>query len=114
MKYFYVVLIIAALVSIRCAEDLEAPTVSIVSPQHGATVSGIVDVTAAAQDNEAVEKVEFYFNDTLTAVVLIEPYIYQWNTAQEEDSSFHTIHARAYDASDNEGVSGSVTVLVDY
>jgi hypothetical protein len=96
-----------------CAEDILAPTVEIVQPVNGATVSGNVEILAQADDEFGVEKVEIYIDDTLRDEILIEPYQYTWNTLLLPDNSSHTIEARAYDAADNEGVSPTVTVNVN-
>jgi hypothetical protein len=103
---------VTILIFISCADDVVSPTISIVNPQHQETVSGTICVTAEADDDIGVEKVEFYINDTLRTTDEIEPYAYQWNTTLEPDSTYHRIHARAYDAADNEGISQTVTVLV--
>jgi thermitase len=96
-----------------CAEDILSPTVEIVQPADGATVSGNVEILAEADDDLGVEKVEIYINDTLRAEVVIEPYGYSWNTLALPDNSSHRIQARAYDAADNEGISSTVTVTVN-
>ncbi len=96
-----------------CAEDILAPTVDIVQPVNGATVSGTVEILAEADDDFGVEKVEIYIDDTLRAEIFIEPYRYSWNTLVLPDDSLHDIQARAYDAADNEGVSSTVTVTVN-
>ncbi|UCC12352.1 MAG: hypothetical protein JSW02_02110 [candidate division WOR-3 bacterium] len=96
-----------------CAEDILAPTVEIVQPVNGATVSGTVEILAEADDDFGIEKVEIYVDDTLRAEIFIEPYQYTWNTLLLPDDSSHDIQARAYDAADNEGVSSTVTVTVN-
>lgn len=96
-----------------CAEDILAPTVEIVQPVNGATVSGNVEILAHADDDFGVEKVEIYIDDTLRDEIFIEPYQYTWNTLLLPDNSSHDIQARAYDTADNEGVSPTVTVNVD-
>ena len=113
MKKILCIIGAALIFLVGCAEDILAPTVEVVQPVNGATVSGNVGIVAQADDDFGVEKVEIYIDDTLHAEIFIEPYEYSWNTLALPDNSSHDIQARAYDAADNEGVSPVVTVTVD-
>ena len=90
--------------------DTTAPTVSITSPTGG-SVSGTVSVTANASDNVGVSRVEFYVNGALQATDTATPYLYSWNTAGLASGSY-TLTAKAYDAANNVGQSGSVSVTL--
>jgi len=96
-----------------CGEDILSPTVEIVQPGNGDTVSGNVTILAEADDDLGVEKVEIYIDDTLRSEIIIEPFSYTWNTLVLPDNSSHRLQARAYDAADNEGISPIVTVVVN-
>ncbi|HSX53170.1 MAG TPA: Ig-like domain-containing protein, partial [Patescibacteria group bacterium] len=80
--------------------DSTPPTVSIATPASGATVSGVVNIGAAASDNVGVAKVEFYIDSTLVSTVTASPYNYSWNTATATNGS-HIVTAKAYDAANN-------------
>jgi thermitase len=112
VRYFNIALVIMFFLA-GCAEDMLSPTVEIVQPGNGDTVSGVVEILAEADDDLGVEKVEVYIDDTLRTEIMIEPFRYDWNTLVFPDNSTHRIQARAYDAADNEGVSSVVTVTVD-
>jgi hypothetical protein len=90
--------------------DTTAPVASITSPANGATVNGAVTISAAASDNVAVTKVEFYENGVPIFVSNVAPYNYNWNSALVADGSC-TLTVKAYDAADNVGQS-SVTTIV--
>jgi len=92
--------------------DLQLPQVMIVSPTNGATVTGLVTITAEAQDNVGVSKVEFYIDGTKVAEDTSEPYQYSWDTVGLTNDSTHTIQAKAYDIIGNPGQSNIVEVIV--
>lgn len=87
-----------------------APTVKIVSPIAGSTVSGVVTIKATASDDLAVKKVELYVDNVLKKTDAIAPYEYSWDTLAAL-SGTHTIKAIAYDAADAAG-SDEISVNV--
>ncbi len=95
------------------APDTTPPTTSITAPANGATVSGIVNVTASASDNVGVTKVEFYIDGALAGTDTTSPYSFSWNTTGLVNGSSHTIASKAYDAANNVGTSTTVTVTVN-
>ncbi len=95
-----------------CGNDTEAPVVEITSPTLGTMVGATVDIVAEAEDNEEVEKVEFFIDDSLEYTTPTQPYLYPWVTDSLPDSTYHTIFVKAYDPSDNEGFSDTISVMV--
>ncbi|UFS69118.1 Ig-like domain-containing protein [Geomonas sp. RF6] len=98
-------------VTVTVFNDTSAPAVSILSPTSGNTATGTVNVAAAASDDVAVSKVEFYLNGILQNTSTSAPYSFTWNTVNVANGSY-TISAKAFDAAGNVGQSGSVTVAV--
>jgi hypothetical protein len=92
--------------------DTTAPTVSVTAPTAGSTVSGTVSINASASDNVGVAKVEFYVDGALRSTDTTSPYSWSWNTTTFANSA-HTIVAKAYDAANNMGSSGNVSVTVN-
>jgi len=92
--------------------DLQSPQVRIVSPTNGSTVTGLVTVTAEAQDNVGVSKVKFYIDGTKVGEDTSEPYQCNWDTVELTNDSTHTIQAKAYDIIGNSGQSNIVAVRV--
>jgi hypothetical protein len=82
------------------AKDTTPPTISIIQPQNGTTVSGTNDVTASAWDESGISKVEFYINGKLVATDSQEPYLYRWNTRSAKNG-WVTITGKAYDTLNN-------------
>jgi hypothetical protein len=93
--------------------DVTPPSVSITSPQNGATVSGAVAVSAAATDNVGVSRVDFYVNDLLQSSSAAPPYNWTWNTLSLANGSY-TLNAKVYDLAGNSGqASIAITVFND-
>lgn len=92
--------------------DETAPTVSISTPQPGATVSGIITVSAAASDNVGVTEVAFFANGTPIGTDTTAPYNTTWDTTAVADGSVD-LTATATDAAGNTGNATTVTVTVD-
>jgi hypothetical protein len=88
-----------------------APTVSITSPANGATVSGALAVTANASDNIGVTRVDFFVDGALAGSDAAAPYSVTVDTTRLANGS-HAVLARALDAANNTGTSGTVTVTV--
>jgi predicted amidohydrolase len=91
--------------------DQTAPTVAITSPGSGATVSGSLNVAAAASDDVGVAHVRFMLDGAqLGADDTTAPYAVVWNTTTTADGA-HTLVATAFDAAGN-SASSSVAVNV--
>ena len=108
-------LLILSLAFWGCEEEQDTipPTVSISSPVSGQTVNEIITITVTTQDNEGINKVEFFIDDSLVFIDLESPYEYQWNTAQYEDGSEHIVKVISYDNSDNSTESQPIMLIVD-
>jgi hypothetical protein len=94
--------------------DTSAPSVSISNPASGAkyTKAQTIAITANAQDNVGVSKVEFYEGSALKATDTSAPYSYSWS-CQQADNGLHSFTAKAYDAAGNVNTSAAVAVSVD-
>ena len=91
--------------------DVTAPTVNVTAPATGATVSGIVDVTATASDASGVTKVEFYLDGALVGTDTASPFVFTWDTTKATNGS-HGLMAKAYDAANNIGTDNDTSVTV--
>ena len=86
------------------------PTVSVTNPSNGATVSGTVNVTASASDDNGVTQVEFFVDGASIGVDTTSPYSASWDTTAYSDGS-HTVSATATDTIGQTGTD-SVGVTV--
>ena len=77
--------------------DTVPPTVTIISPNDGLTVSESVTITCISTDNEGIEKVELWVNDVST-VITYESELYSlfWNIISDDDSSYTIIKSKPY------------------
>ena len=92
--------------------DTTAPTVSIVTPASGPTVSGdSVPIGATATDDVGVASVRFLVDGALLGTDTSAPYFVQWDTTTASDGT-HTVSAEATDLSGNLGGGATVTVTV--
>ena len=97
-------------VTVNNAVDTTPPSVSITSPGNGANVAaGNVSVLVSAMDNVGVVKVELYVDGVLTCTSVTAPFSTKWNSRRATPGG-HTLQCRAYDATQNTGVSALVTV----
>lgn len=93
--------------------DAVNPTVSLLAPVAGASVSGLVTLQAQASDNVGVTRVEFFRDaGVLLGTDTEAPFSLAWDSSIVTPGS-HTLYARAYDLEGNQGSSSvaSVTVL---
>jgi subtilisin family serine protease len=91
--------------------DATPPTVAIVAPAAGATVSGTIAVTASASDAVGVVSVDLYVDGALFATDTSAPYTFIWNTGAVSIGA-HALYASAVDAAGNRANSTPMTVTV--
>ena len=93
--------------------DKSSPEVSIISPASGTTVNEIVTITCEATDNDELEFVQFFVNDSLDSfLVSEEPFIFEWNTNNIINGTY-SIRAVAQDVSGNSAESSPINLMVD-
>ncbi|MBA3846050.1 MAG: S8 family serine peptidase, partial [Planctomycetes bacterium] len=80
--------------------DTTPPTVAITAPADGATVAGIVTVSAGAEDAVGVVRVDFAIDGLAIGSATTAPYAIAWNTAGHADGPY-TLTATAIDAAGN-------------
>lgn len=86
------------------------PTVNITSPANNQMVSKTITVTATANDDLAVTKVEFRVDGTLKRTDTAAPYNYSLDTTTLTNTT-HIVQARAYDA--NNFTNDQINISVD-
>jgi hypothetical protein len=93
--------------------DTTPPTVSLNGPADGATVFGLVSVSATASDNVGVASVQFLLDGaSLGAAVTGAPYSVVWDTSSAQPGSAHVLTAVARDFAGNTAQSAPVHVTV--
>lgn len=92
--------------------DPSAPTVTITAPQNNAQVSGIVTITAAAEDDTGIAAVQFFVDGVAVGPEdTVGPYGANWDTRPMTNGA-HTVTARARDTVGNVTVADPITVNV--
>ena len=100
-----------SVVTVTVANDTGAPTVTLLSPQEGASLSGTVTVTAAAADDLEVRGVRFTVDGAPLGVEdTAAPYEAVWTTTSGANGT-HVIAAVARDGAGHETTT-SATVTV--
>ena len=95
------------------APDSTPPTVSITAPANGATVAGLVTVSASASDNVGVVGVQFLLNGAaLGAEDTTAPYSINWSSTSVANGPYQ-LSARARDAASNQTTAAVVGVTVN-
>lgn len=97
--------------------DTTPPSVSLVAPAEGDTVTGdSVALSAGASDDVGVQGVIFYVDGVWAASTQSSDgagvFTVTWASSTVSNGS-HTVKARAYDAEGNVGQSAAVTITVD-
>ena len=92
--------------------DTEPPSVTLTSPGNNQTVSGSVTISAAANDNVAVAKVEFRVNGALLATDTTLPYTTTWD-ASSSGNGYYTVEVMAFDGSGNISPADTAQVFVE-
>ena len=90
--------------------DNVAPTVTIVEPAVGSTISSSVSVSVSVSDNVGVVKNELYVDGVLTASSTSAPFSLKWNSRKAKAGA-HVLLCKAYDAAGNVGSSQAVNVF---
>jgi hypothetical protein len=87
-------------ITVTLANDQTPPTVSLTSPASGASVSGLVTLSADATDNVGVTRVEFYAGSNQVGTDTTAPFSASWNSDSVAAGAY-AIRARAFDAAGN-------------
>jgi len=93
--------------------DTTAPLIEITNPADQGVLSDTVLVTMYASDNDEVNIVQLYINDSLVLDSAKSPYQYNWNTNNYEEDEYHNLLARAVDFAGNDNQTSPIRVMVD-
>ena len=116
----YIILIVFSILScegpifeIPPEPDTTAPLIEITNPADQGVLSDTVLVTIYASDNDEVNIVQLYINDSLVLDSAKSPYEYKWNTNNYEEDEYHNLLARAVDFAGNDNQTSPIRVMVD-
>ncbi len=100
--------------SVILRTDTLAPTVAIIHPVNGETISKTYQMMATASDNVSVSRLVFYIDAVARSTYSAGAglYMFNWNTWDDANGA-HTLTARAYDNAGNSALSTAVNVTVN-
>ena len=107
---------ITLIVNNRPPEDIEPPSVLILTPSAGETISGQTEIKVLATDNIQVDSVLFIINGLKEHVESTHSnnfFSYLWNTDSLDEDTDHYIAAMAYDSEGLSTISAQITVHLD-
>ncbi|SEL29649.1 Ig-like domain (group 3) [Stigmatella aurantiaca] len=99
-------------VRVRFDNDFTPPTVTLTSPGQGQTLTGTVNVTAEATDDEGVVRMALFVDGAQVAVDSAPPFTLSYNTRSKPNGE-KVLTVKAYDAVNNVGTSQEVPVTFD-
>lgn len=106
----------AILFTIGGSLDTEPPTLVLLYPQEGDTLTGTVTVSVDVTDNVAVDRVEYYVDGGEAGlpnfVARAHPWSFDWDTSDWADTFEHTLYIRAVDTSENESTIGPLIFTI--
>ena len=110
-------LVVLLFVLVSCSEDAATPDtipprVSISYPAAGTIVSDEVLISAYAEDNEDISKLQFFIDDALIAEDMEEPYDQIWYSGFWEGGVEYSIRAIAHDINGNQKESDPIVVTL--
>ena len=92
--------------------DTTPPSIAMLSPAEGATVSGTTTISASGSDDVGIAGVQFILDGTnLGAEDTTSPYSVTWDTTAVSNGA-HTLTAQARDGAGNRTTSAAVSVIV--
>lgn len=93
--------------------DITPPNGAIVSPPAGISVNGEVQIIIVASDNRAMGEVLLSIDEEFVSTIENDPFLYIWDTLDEEEDSEHSISVILRDLAGNETPLNPITVFVD-
>ncbi len=114
---------VSAPVMVTVANDITPPTVQILSPANGSTLTGTVQVSVTARDDKKVAKISLQIDGREVAVTYGDSLSYSWDTStstngakrrggsKKRSGTTSTVTARAVDPAGNQSQT-SVTVTL--
>lgn len=91
-------------------KDRIPPVVEIVSPEDSMWFSGQLKIIVNAYDSVGVESVVVYGDNNWLGTDTAEPYFFTWQFEENQNFSWHSLYAKAYDKAENEGTSPTRSV----
>ena len=111
---FFLLTILLMFIAPGCLEQLDngPPVTTILNPQSGAVIDGVVPILVTASDDKSVTKLRLFIDGTEVRTVDDDVTRYEWDTTPIADNRQHFITAYAIDEDDNIGPSAITSVTL--
>ncbi|HUG26739.1 MAG TPA: Ig-like domain-containing protein [Gemmatimonadales bacterium] len=104
------VLVGAGCLSVDSQDDSQPPTVRFITPQNGATVSGVLEIEIEATDDTGIIVVRLFRNNVLAGATQLSPYKFTWDTGGFTNGEY-VLGAQSVDLVGNQALA-EITVTV--
>jgi len=99
-------------ISTTGSDDIIPPSVTLLYPTEGDTLTGMVNVWVDAYDNVAVSRVVFFVDGVQSTTDQVAPWGFTWDTRPLADGGNHTLYIKAYDYAQNFGAAGPYVFII--
>ena len=104
---------IAVTVDNEAPEDTTPPSLILIEPSAGQTLTGIVPIEVLATDDTGIDYILYFIDGELDTIIYSEPYIYEWNTENVQDDMEHIIAVGGADLDSNTTLATPIAVYID-
>ena len=104
---------IAVTVDNEAPEDTTPPSLILIEPSAGQTLTGIVPIEVLATDDTGIDYILYFIDGELDTIIYSEPYIYEWNTENVQDDMEHIIAVGGADLDSNTTLPTPIAVYID-
>ena len=94
--------------SVGTGSDNQPPEISVVYPITNSVIGDTITFKVNTVDNNSVEKVAFFIDNTLKVEDNTKPFEYFLEPSDMEIGSIHKFFAKAYDGAGNSAISDTV------
>ena len=94
-------------------EDTTPPSLILIEPSAGQTLTGIVPIEVLATDDTGIDYILYFIDGELDTIIYSEPYIYEWNTENVQDDMEHIIAVGGADLDSNTTLATPIAVYID-
>ena len=93
--------------------DNQPPSIMILSPVSGQEINGTINIDVAANDDNGIDRVDYYIDGDSIYTDSVSPYTYEWNSIAYEEDEMHVILVQTFDLEGNSSLAPPVAVIVN-
>ena len=93
--------------------DNQPPSIMILSPVSGQEINGTINIDVAANDDNGIDRVDYYIDGDSIYTDSVSPYTYEWNSIAYQEDEMHVILVQTFDLEGNSSLAPPVAVIVN-